>query len=224
MFFKKSALLALLFFLQSESFLQAQEKHYFQTDFSISEFEARRDKIFDEIGENSIALIQSASSVAGFKVFRQTNTFFYLCGLEEGHAYLLLNGKNRSSTIYLPHREEARERNQGKILSANDADLVKELTGVTSVLPIESLGNDLIRTGLINGKSPILFTPPSPRDCIYQSPSFTMYRVRLGSCNLLPLSHSHHTRVAPAGVAFRLPIVLLLRGFFGSRHPRDALV
>ena len=164
MFFKKSALLALLFFLQSESFLQAQEKHYFQTDFSISEFEARRDKIFDEIGENSIALIQSASSVAGFKVFRQTNTFFYLCGLEEGHAYLLLNGKNRSSTIYLPHREEARERNQGKILSANDADLVKELTGVTSVLPIESLGNDLIRTGLINGKSPILFTPMSPAE------------------------------------------------------------
>jgi Xaa-Pro aminopeptidase len=164
MHFKKTLCLALFLSVVCESILHAQEKHYFQTDFSIADFEARRTKIFDEIGNNAIALIQSAPSVAGFKVFRQSNTFYYLCGLEEGHAYLLLNGKNRTATIYLPHREEGRERSQGKILSAEDVDLVIELTGVNRVRPLEFLGNDLVGTGLINGITPTLYTPLSPAE------------------------------------------------------------
>ena len=141
-----------------------QEKHYYQTDFSPLEFETRRSKILDEIGVNGIALIQSAPTVAGFKVFRQTNSFYYLCGLEEGHAYLLLNGKNRTTTIYLPHREKARESNQGKIFSAEDEYLVKKLTGIDQVKPVEFLGTDLVRSGLIKGKTPVLFTPLSPAE------------------------------------------------------------
>ena len=145
-------------------YLFGQEKHYYQTDFTPSEFETRRSKILDEIGVNGIALIQSATTVAGFKVFRQTNTFYYLCGLEEGHAYLLLNGKNKTTTIYLPHREEASESNQVKIFSAEDADLVKKLTGVNQVRAVEFLGIDLVRSGLIKGKTPVLYTPLSPAE------------------------------------------------------------
>jgi Xaa-Pro aminopeptidase len=154
--------LCLLFVTQLTSF--AQEKHYFQTDFSIEEFQERRSKIFEAIGNNSIALIQGAASVAGFKVFRQTNTFYYLCGLESEHAYLLLNGKNKTSSIYLPHRNEGRERSQGKILSAEDADLVKKLTGVERVRGLEFLANDLVGTGLINRGAPYLYTPLSPAE------------------------------------------------------------
>ena len=164
MHFKKTLSIVALLVLISGFSIFAQEKHYFQSDFSIEDFEARRTKIFDEIGNNAIALIQSAPSVAGFKVFRQSNTFYYLCGLEEGHAYLLLNGKNRSVTLYLPHREEGREQSQGKILSSDDADLVKELTGVNRVRPLEFLGNDLVGTGLINGITPTLYTPMSPAE------------------------------------------------------------
>lgn len=142
----------------------SQEKHYFQTDFTPSEFEARRARIYDAIGPNAIALIQGAPSVAGFKVFRQSNTFYYLCGLEEGHAYLLLNGKNKTTTLYLPHRDEGREQSQGKILSAEDAELVKQLTGIQRVLPIEFLGNDLVNTGLIKAEVPELYTPLSPAE------------------------------------------------------------
>ena len=58
---------------------------------------------------------------------------YYLCGLESPHAYLLLNGRNRTTTLYLPHRDPARERGEGKMLSAEDADLVKTLTGVDEV-------------------------------------------------------------------------------------------
>lgn len=160
----KKVLFILILFTLKAPFLLGQQKHYYQTDFSKEEFESRRAVLFDAIGVNGIALIQSAPTVAGFKVFRQTNTFYYLSGVEEGHAYLLLNGKNRSTTIYLPHREEARERSQGKILSAEDSDLVKRLTGVTRVRAVEFLANDLIRLGLIKGKTPVLYTPLSPAE------------------------------------------------------------
>ena len=48
-----------------------------------------------------------------------------------------MNGKNKTATIYLPHREEGREKSQGKILAAEDSDLIKELTGVDRVRAIE---------------------------------------------------------------------------------------
>ena len=164
MILKLKTILIVLFCFQFKTNLIGQEKHYFQSDFLPKEFELRRAKIFDEIGANSIALIQSAPTVAGFKVFRQTNTFYYLSGLEEGHAYLLMNGKNKTSTIYLPHKEEGREKSQGKILAAEDSDLIKKLTGVDRVRAIEYLGNDLVRTGLIKGETPLLFTPFSPAE------------------------------------------------------------
>lgn len=144
--------------------LPAQEKHYYQTDFDPAEFEARRQRVFDAIGPNAIALIQGAPSVPGFKVFRQSNTFYYLSGLEEGHCYLLLNGKNRTTTLYLPHRDSGREQSQGKILSAEDAVLIQELTGISSVKPIEFLGNDLVGTGLIKSDAPLLYIPLSPAE------------------------------------------------------------
>ena len=152
----------LLFVTQLTSF--AQEKHYYQTDFSIVDFQERRSQIFEAIGNNSIALIQGAASITGFKVFRQTNTFYYLCGLESEHAYLLLNGKTKTSTIYLPNRDISRESSQGKILSAEDADLVKKLTGVERVRGYGSLANDLVGTGLINRGAPYLYTPLSPAE------------------------------------------------------------
>ena len=149
MIFRKASFftVCLLFVMQSTSF--AQEQHYYQTDFSIVDFQERRSQIFKAIGNNSIALIQGAASIKGFKVFRQTNTFYYLCGLESEHAYLLLNGRTKTSTIYLPNRDKARESSQGKILSVEDADLIKKLTGVERVRGYGSLSNDLVGTGLI---------------------------------------------------------------------------
>ena len=161
---KKILLISTILLMSNKNNLYSQEKHYYQTDFTISEFEARRSKIFKEIGNNSIALIQGGASVAGFKVFRQTNTFYYLSGIEEGHVYLLLNGGNKKTTIYLPRREVNREKSQGKILSFDDADLIKKLTGINNVRSLDHLGNDLVRTGLINGPNPTLYTPFSPAE------------------------------------------------------------
>lgn len=141
-----------------------QEKHHYQNDFPKEEFAERRSKIFEAIGNNGIALIQGASGLPGFSVFRQNNTYYYLTGFESPHAYLLLDGKNRQVTIYLPHRDEAAESNQGKVLSAEDSELIKQLVGVDHVKGIEFLSADLVSTGLIRPPAPLLFTEFSPAE------------------------------------------------------------
>ena len=150
--------------LLAPRFALTQEKHYFQTDFSLDEFAGRRAQVFEKIGKDAIALIQGASGVDGFSVFRQSNSFYYLCGLETAHAYLLLNGRNKRATLYLPHRDSGRERGEGKTLSAEDADLVKTLTGIDQVRGVEFLSLDLVGTGLIRPPAPTLFTPFSPAE------------------------------------------------------------
>jgi Xaa-Pro aminopeptidase len=161
---KKINPLSAILFLFFLSPALAQDKHHYQTDFTPSDFAERRTKIFDAIGTNAIAVIQGASGISGFSVFRQANTFYYLTGIETAHSYLLLNGKNKQSTLYLPHRDEGTERGQGKVLSAEDTELVKQLTGVNQVKGIEFLAGDLISTGLIRPPAPLLYTEFSPAE------------------------------------------------------------
>ena len=144
--------------------LIAQETIRYQTDFAPHDFAERRTKVLEAIGDNAIALIQGANGNAGFNVFRQTNSFYYLCGIESAHAYLLLNGNNKRATLYLPHRDVDRERGEGKVLSAEDAAIVKELTGVDRVRGLEFLSADLVGSGLIKPPGPVLFTPFSPAE------------------------------------------------------------
>ncbi len=140
----------------------AQEKNYYQTDFTKEEFATRRAKIFEAIGNQSIAVIQGSGGIPGVSLFRQSNSFYYLTGLESPHSYLLLNGKNKQATLYLTHRDEGAERSQGKVLSAEDAELVQELTGVDLVKGIEDLARDLSGSGLIRPPAPSLYTEFSP--------------------------------------------------------------
>ena len=161
---RRIAVYQLVWFLMAPAYAFAQDKYYFQTDFSVDDFTARRANIFDKIGNNAIALLQGASGVTDFSVFRQSNNFYYLCGLETAHAYLLLNGRNKTATIYLPHRDAGRERGEGKILSAEDVDIIKKLTGVNQVRGVEFLSIDLVGTGLIRPPAPLLFTPLNPAE------------------------------------------------------------
>lgn len=142
----------------------AQFKTNFETDFTAKDFSQRREIIFDKIGGNALALIQGSEGATTFGVFRQSNNFYYLCGIETAHSYLLLNGKNMTSTLYLPHQDKGKDSNEGKTLSAEDADLVKSLSGVDFVKGIEFLSSDLVRTGLIRPPAPMLYILLSPAE------------------------------------------------------------
>ncbi|MCU0246697.1 MAG: Xaa-Pro aminopeptidase [Bryobacter sp.] len=130
-------------------------------DFPPEEFTARRAKIFERIGNRAIALVQGAALPEGFGVFRQANDFYYLTGLESPHSYLLLDGRSRRSTIFLPHRDEARDRNQGKTLSAEDASEIRQLTGADAVFGVEMLSVQL--AGMqIQLPAPAVYVPSAP--------------------------------------------------------------
>ncbi|HEY3122064.1 MAG TPA: Xaa-Pro peptidase family protein [Vicinamibacteria bacterium] len=122
-----------------------QDVPLFTSDFPPEEFASRRAAVYDAIGPQAVAVLQGAPSPVGYTRFRQANDFYYLCGVESPHAYLLLDGERRRATLYLPHRNEARERGEGKLLAAEDSELVRKLAGVDEVSATEALGEQLAR-------------------------------------------------------------------------------
>jgi Xaa-Pro aminopeptidase len=125
----------------------AQDAPLFTSDFPPGEFAARRAKVYEAIAKDGIALVPGAPAPEGYLRFRQSNDFYYLCGVEVPHAYLLLDGASRRATLFLPHRNERRERSEGKLLSAEDAELVLKLSGADAVLGTDLLGQALARYG-----------------------------------------------------------------------------
>ncbi|MEX1139914.1 MAG: Xaa-Pro peptidase family protein [Bacteroidota bacterium] len=116
----------------------------FTTDFPPQEFSQRRQNVMKAIGDG-LALIPGAASPQGYTRFRQSNEFYYLCGIESPHAYLLIDGASKRTSLYLPHRNEGRERSEGKLLSAEDDSLIRHLAGVDAVYGVELLAEHLGR-------------------------------------------------------------------------------
>jgi Xaa-Pro aminopeptidase len=122
--------------------LRGQSPPYYQPHFPPEEFKARWEKIYERIGDRAVAILQGMPSVNGFIFPRQNNEFYYLCGIETPHAYLVLDGKARKATLYLPPRDRRLESAEGRILSADDSDLVKKRTGVDEVLNARAMKED----------------------------------------------------------------------------------
>lgn len=149
----------LIILITSFVFSISAQSHLFQNDFEWKVFEERRNQIVDSIGTGSIVLLQGGLTEPSFVRFRQTNEFYYLTGLEIPNAYLLLNGT--TSRLYIPHRDEAKERSEGKMLSAEDGGLIINTTGIDEVYGIEMLSKHLSRM-LIAYPVPVIYTSFSP--------------------------------------------------------------
>lgn len=133
----------------------------FTADFPKEEFSQRRQNVMKSIGDG-LALIQGAASPQGYTRFRQSNEFYYLCGIESPHAYLLIDGSSKRSSLYLPHRNQARERSEGRLLSAEDDSLIQHLAGVEAVYGIDLLADHLGRMARAGEKT--LFIPFQPAE------------------------------------------------------------
>jgi Xaa-Pro aminopeptidase len=141
----------------------AQDVPLFTSEFPPEEFAARRAAVYDAIGKEAVAVLQGAPSPVGYTRFRQANEFYYLCGIEVPHAYLLLDGEKRRAAVYLPHRNEGREKSEGKLLAAEDADLVRQLTGIEDVFGTEMLAEHLAKTAR-GGPIRTIYTPFEPAE------------------------------------------------------------
>jgi Xaa-Pro aminopeptidase len=153
---------------------------YYQADFPAEEFRARHAKVFEQIGASAVAVVQGVSQTEGYTLPRQHNTFYYLSGIETPGAYLLLDGRTKTVTMYLPPRNARLEAAEGRVLSAEDADLVKSIAGVDDVKPVTAMteGNwPLVpaaaaaggRGGGRGGQAPSIYAEFSPAENVGQS-------------------------------------------------------
>jgi Xaa-Pro aminopeptidase len=128
---------------------------YYQTDFPAEEFRARHARVLEQIGANAVAVVQGIPQTEGFTYPRQHNTFYYLSGIETPGAYLLLDGRTRKVTIFLPARNPRLEAAEGRVLSAEDTDLVTRISGVDEVKPLSEM---------VNTNWPLIATAPAGTD------------------------------------------------------------
>ncbi|MEM1189753.1 MAG: aminopeptidase P family protein [Pseudomonadota bacterium] len=185
-------------------FASTVHAQFYQSDFPPEEFRARWDRIFDRIGTDAVALVQGAPSARGFEYPRQTNTFYYLTGIETPHSYLWLDGRTREVTVFLPPRNERLEKGEGRLLSAATGDLVRELVGVDHVASTDDMRGNWLRETL--GKAvPVLYTPFRPEEGYAQS----RYELDLANTNI---ANDHWDG--------RLPRELRLLGLLKARGPK----
>jgi Xaa-Pro aminopeptidase len=149
--------------------LDAQADPPYQTDFPPDEFKARWARIYDHIGADAVAVVQGVGMTTGFMFPRQNNEFYYLCGVETPGAYLMLDGRSRTAVLYLPRRNARLEAAEGRVLSADDAELVRRLTGVDQVQPIEAMRENWPSPPASNaparrGGRLVIYTPFAPAE------------------------------------------------------------
>jgi Xaa-Pro aminopeptidase len=164
---KKARSVIALLILQAALF--AQSAPFYQLNFPPEEFKARWQQLFERIGDRAVAIVQGAPKANGFIMPRQSNEFYYLCGVETPHSYLLLDGRTRKVTLYLPPRDENLERAEGRILSADDAEQVQKLTGVSAVDSTRAMNEDWVRSLLRGPQSPVIYTLFTPAEGSAQS-------------------------------------------------------
>jgi Xaa-Pro aminopeptidase len=134
-----------------------------QTDFPPEEFQARWEKIYAQAGDRGLVIVQGAPQVDGFIFPRQSNDFYYLCGIETPHSYFVLDLSKRQAILFLPPANERLERAEGKIISAGVPDFVKQITGASEVLSTESFTAEWL-TNRMRDAGPIVYTPFAPAE------------------------------------------------------------
>lgn len=134
----------------------ADAQPLFTAAFPAEEFAARRARVFEAIGDE-LAILQGATAPPGYVRFRQNNQFFYLTGVEVPRAVLLLDGRTRRATLFLPARDERRERSEGPLLVPGPE--AERLTGIERVLDRDRLGEVLLATARDRR---VMYTPFRP--------------------------------------------------------------
>ncbi|HEY1911928.1 MAG TPA: aminopeptidase P N-terminal domain-containing protein [Vicinamibacterales bacterium] len=76
--------------------------------FPAEEFAARRTRLLTQIGDG-VAILQGTTERPGEQPFRQNNQFFYLTGVAEPRAIVVIDGRTKRSTVYLQPYNERRE-------------------------------------------------------------------------------------------------------------------
>ncbi len=111
--------------------------------FDKSEYAARRQKLMEKIGDG-VAVILGAQPIASYYPYAQANDVLYLSGVELPNAALIIDGAQKSCTLYFTSTEDAA---RGLGLSVDIVKDPRAVTGIERVLPYESLGGQIAAAG-----------------------------------------------------------------------------
>ncbi len=122
---------------------------HFLGDFTPEEFRGRREKILEGLPPGSVVVVAASPHADDHSLFRQNNDFAYLCGVLSPHAYLLLDSRKGSTTLFLSHQSKTLEQREGKLPSPECADDVRKLSGIEDIRAVEELTAALEGVGRI---------------------------------------------------------------------------
>ena len=105
-----------------------------QQPFNKAEFVARRAKLFEKIADGVAVIFAEKGQHYPVK-FRQAPDFYYLTGIEEPGAILVMSGPSKSAILYAPRRSEPQIRADGPGIW--QLEKREEVYGLTRVQPIE---------------------------------------------------------------------------------------
>jgi Xaa-Pro aminopeptidase len=109
----------------------------------------------DKIGD-AVAILQGTTERPGEQPLRQSNQFFYVTGVVEPRAILVIDGRERRSMLFLNPRSERREKMMfGPGLGPGDE--AARAAGIESVLP-----RDQFRAILAGFANRVIYTPFHP--------------------------------------------------------------
>src|SRR5262249_37534908 len=101
--------------------------------FPPEEFAAHRAKLIDRIGD-AVAIVLGTPGPPGEMPFRQNSQFFYLTGVTEPRASVVIDGRTKQTTVYLQPKNERRDASMFGPALAPGGDTAKAL-GVDAALP-----------------------------------------------------------------------------------------
>ena len=129
-----------------------------QNAFDKTGFATRRAKVFEKIGDNLAIIFGNGKHPYAVK-FRQSPDFYYLTGIEEPDAILLLDGKNKRTFIFAQRIPADRAIVEGAgLLNTENAAAIY---GVNFVLPFEEF---YLRLGSLLSNGTKLYLPLTPPD------------------------------------------------------------
>jgi Xaa-Pro aminopeptidase len=135
----------------------ADAQPLFTSAFPPEEFAARRTRVMDTIGRDGVAVLQGATELPSYLRFRQNNQVYYLTGVEVPRAIVVIDGRARTTTLFLPPRDERQERSEGPILVPGEE--AQRLTGIEAVLPRDGFAAAL---DAFTREGRTLYTPHRP--------------------------------------------------------------
>ncbi len=125
--------------------------------FPPEEFAARRARVMARIGDG-LAILQGTAERPGEQALRQNNQFFYVSGVVEPRALLVIDGRSRRSTLFLKPCETRRIQSMfgPGLCPGNDA---ARATGLDAVLARDEFAPLLAR---LAAETRAIFTPFRP--------------------------------------------------------------